>query len=160
MILDCRPRFIGHANGDVSPTYKEASIVDFKLELIIVPVTDMDRAKAFYSEKTGFNVDVDHRAGEDFRIVQLTPPGSACSITIMKNPEAAGSLQGLHLVVRDIDAARDELVGRGAEVSEIYHYEEGKQTPGPDPERQDYNSFLSFSDPDGNGWLVQEVPSR
>jgi catechol 2,3-dioxygenase-like lactoylglutathione lyase family enzyme len=134
--------------------------VDFKLELIIVPVSDMDRAKAFYSEKTGFTVDVDHRAGEDFRIVQLTPQGSACSITIMKNLTAAGSLNGLHLVVRDIDAARAELVGRGAEVSEIFHYEEGTQRPGPDPEHQDYNSFLSFNDPDGNGWLVQEVRSR
>jgi catechol 2,3-dioxygenase-like lactoylglutathione lyase family enzyme len=135
--------------------------VDFKLELILVPVTDVDRSKAFYSEKTGFTVDVDFRAGEDFRIVQLTPPGSACSITIIKNPKAAGSLQGLHLVVKDIDAARAELVNRGADVSEVFHYEGGgEQTPGPDPERRDYNSYLSFTDPDGNGWLVQEVPSR
>ena len=135
--------------------------MDFKLELVLVPVTDMDQSKAFYSEKTGFNVDVDFRAGEDFRIVQLTPPGSACSITIIKNPKAAGSLQGLHLVVKDIDAARAELVKRGAAVSEVFHYgASAERTPGPDPERRDYNSYLSFEDPDGNGWLVQEVPSR
>jgi catechol 2,3-dioxygenase-like lactoylglutathione lyase family enzyme len=131
--------------------------MDWKLELIIVPVADMDRAKAFYSEKAGFHVDVDHSAGEDFRIVQLTPQGSACSITIMRNADAAGSLQGLHLVVSDIDAARAELVNRGVDVSEVYHHGPGGQMSGPDPERSDYNSFLSFSDPDGNGWLVQEV---
>jgi catechol 2,3-dioxygenase-like lactoylglutathione lyase family enzyme len=131
--------------------------VDFKLELIIVPVSDVDRAKAFYADQAGFHVDVDHSAGEDFRIVQLTPPGSACSITIMKNPGSAGTLGGLHLVVADIDRARAELLSRGVEASEIYHFGEGGQQPGPDPERRDYNSFLSFADPDGNGWLVQEV---
>jgi len=131
--------------------------VDWKLELVVVPVSDVDRAKAFYIEQAGFGLDVDHSAGEDFRIVQLTPPGSACSITLMRNTGAAGSLSGLHLVVPDIDAARAELVTRGADVGEVYHFGEGGQTPGPDPERRDYNSFLSFSDPDGNGWLVQEV---
>ncbi|HEX6492473.1 MAG TPA: VOC family protein [Candidatus Dormibacteraeota bacterium] len=131
--------------------------MDWKLELIVVPVSDVDRAKAFYMEQAGFGLDVDHSAGEDFRIVQLTPPGSACSITLMRNTGAAGSLNGLHLVVTDIDAARTELVGRGAEVSEVFHFGEGGQQPGPDPERRDYNSFLSFRDPDGNGWLVQEV---
>lgn len=131
--------------------------MDWKLELVVVPVSDVDRAKTFYSEKTRFNVDVDHRAGEDFRIVQLTPPGSACSITIMRNPDAAGSLQGLHLVVSDIEAARAELVEHGAEVSEVFHFEAGGQVPGPDPQRSNYGSFFSFSDPDGNGWLVQEV---
>jgi catechol 2,3-dioxygenase-like lactoylglutathione lyase family enzyme len=131
--------------------------VDWKLELIVVPVSDIDRAKAFYMEQAGFGLDVDHRAGEDFRILQLTPPGSACSITLMRNTGAAGSLSGLHLVVPDIEAARAELVGRGAGVGEIFHYAEGGQTPGPDPERRDYGSFLSFQDPDGNGWLVQEV---
>jgi catechol 2,3-dioxygenase-like lactoylglutathione lyase family enzyme len=131
--------------------------MDWKLELIIVPVSDMDRAKAFYSEQAGFHVDVDHSAGEDFRIVQLTPPGSACSVTIMRNADAAGSLQGLHLVVSDIDAARAELVNRGVDVSEAYHFGATGRVAGPDPERRDYNSFLSFSDPDGNGWLVQEV---
>jgi catechol 2,3-dioxygenase-like lactoylglutathione lyase family enzyme len=131
--------------------------VDWKLELVVVPVSDVDRAKTFYIEQAGFNLDVDHRAGDDFRVVQLTPPGSACSIALMRNTEAAGSLQGLHLVVPDIDAARAELVERGTDVSEIYHFEEGRQVPGPDPQRSDHGSFLSFSDPDGNGWLVQEV---
>jgi catechol 2,3-dioxygenase-like lactoylglutathione lyase family enzyme len=131
--------------------------MDWKLELVIVPVSDVDRAKSFYMERAGFVLDVDHRAGEDFRVVQLTPPGSSCSITLMRNTEAAGSVQGLHLVVSDIEAARAELVGRGTEVSEIYHFDGGGQQPGPDPQRGDYESFLSFSDPDGNGWLVQEV---
>jgi catechol 2,3-dioxygenase-like lactoylglutathione lyase family enzyme len=131
--------------------------MDFKLELIIIPVTDVDRAKEFYIDQAGFRLDVDHRAGEDFRIVQLTPPGSACSVTLMRNPDAAGSVQGLHLIVTDIDAARAELAGRGTDVSEAFHFGAGGQLPGPDPQRANYNSFLSFSDPDGNGWLVQEV---
>jgi catechol 2,3-dioxygenase-like lactoylglutathione lyase family enzyme len=131
--------------------------MDFKLELIIVPVTDVDRAKAFYMDQAGFRLDVDHRAGEDFRIVQLTPPGSACSVTLMRNPEAAGSVQGLHLIVTDVDEARAELTGRGVEASEVFHFGPQGQTPGPDPQRGSYNSFLSFSDPDGNGYLVQEV---
>ncbi len=131
--------------------------MDFKLELVIIPVTDVDRAKDFYLERAGFRLDVDHRAGEDFRIVQFTPPGSACSVTLMRNPDAAGSLQGLHLVVTDIDAARAELTGRGLEASEVFHFGAEGQTPGHDPQRASYNSFLSFSDPDGNGWLVQEV---
>jgi catechol 2,3-dioxygenase-like lactoylglutathione lyase family enzyme len=133
--------------------------MDWKLELIIVPVTDVDRSKAFYTEKMGFNLDVDHRASEDFRVVQMTPPGSACSITIGKgvNASAPGSVQGLHLVVTDIDAARAELVERGVEVGEVVHFGAGGMVPGPDPERRDYGSFLFFSDPDGNGWAVQEV---
>jgi len=131
--------------------------VDWKLELVVVPVSDVDRAKAFYADQVGFNVDVDHRAGEDFRIAQMTPPGSACSITLMRNVESAGTLQGLHLIVTDIDAARAELIERGGEPSEIFHFDEGGQAPGPDPQRSDYGSFLSFSDPDGNAWLVQEV---
>ncbi len=131
--------------------------MDFKLELVIIPVTDVDRAKAFYIDQAGFRLDVDHRAGEDFRIVQLTPPGSACSVTLMRNPEAAGSVQGLHLVVTDIDAARAELTGRGVDASEVFHFGPQGQTPGPDPQRASYNSFVSFSDPDGNGFLVQEV---
>ncbi len=131
--------------------------MDFKLELVIIPVTDVDRAKEFYVERAGFRLDVDHRAGEDFRVVQVTPPGSACSVTLMRNPDAAGSLQGLHLVVTDIEAARAELAGRSVAVSEPFHFGPEGQTPGPDPQRASYNSFLSFSDPDGNGWLVQEV---
>jgi catechol 2,3-dioxygenase-like lactoylglutathione lyase family enzyme len=133
--------------------------MDFKLELVIIPVTDVDRAKAFYLDQAGFRLDVDHRAGEDFRIVQLTPPGSACSVTLMRNLEAAGSVQGLHLVVTDIDAARAELSGGGVDASEVFHFGPQGQTPGPDPQRASYNSFVSFSDPDGNGFLVQEVKS-
>lgn len=131
--------------------------MDWKLELIVVPASDVDRTKAFYLEQVGFELLVDHRAGEDFRVVQMTPPGSACAVAVMKQPERAGSLLGLHLVVPDIDAARAELAGRGVEVSEVFHFGEGGQQPGHDPERRDYNSFISFSDPDGNGWLVQEV---
>jgi catechol 2,3-dioxygenase-like lactoylglutathione lyase family enzyme len=131
----------------------------WKLELVLVPVSDVDRAKTFYNEKMGFNVDVDHRAGDTFRVVQLTPPGSACSISIGKGITEAvpGSVRGLHLVVSDIDAAHADLVERGVEASEVFHFEAGKQVPGPDPQRQDYGSFLSFNDPDGNSWVVQEV---
>jgi predicted enzyme related to lactoylglutathione lyase len=132
--------------------------MDWTLELVVVPVTDIDRAKAFYMEAVGFDLEVDHSAGDDFRVVQLTPPGSACSIAIMRNTAmAAGSLHGLHLVVADIEAARSQLVERGVDASELFHFEAGGRVPGPDPERASYNTFLSFSDPDGNGWLVQEV---
>jgi catechol 2,3-dioxygenase-like lactoylglutathione lyase family enzyme len=132
--------------------------MDWKLEVIILPVTDMDRSKGFYQDKAGFVVDVDHRAGEDFRIIQLTPPGSACSVTLMRNEEAAGSVQGLHLIVDDIEAARTEITGRGAEVSDFFHFGPGGQEPGLDPQRARFGSYFSFSDPDGNGWLVQEAP--
>jgi predicted enzyme related to lactoylglutathione lyase len=131
--------------------------MDLKLELIVVPVSDVDRAKAFYAEKAGFTVDVDFSAGEDFRVVQLTPPGSACSIALMKNKETAGAVQGLHLVVADIDAVRAELTGRGLEVSEVFHHEAGGPVPGHDAEGRDYADFASFEDPDGNGWLLQQV---
>jgi catechol 2,3-dioxygenase-like lactoylglutathione lyase family enzyme len=133
--------------------------MDFKLELVVVPVSDVDRAKTFYTENAGFKLDVDHRAGDNFRVVQVTPPGSACSISFGTGLTGAapGSVQGLHLVVTDIEAARAELAGRGTAVSEIFHFESGGQVPGPDPHRSDYGSFLSFSDPDGNSWLVQEV---
>lgn len=130
--------------------------MDWKLELVVVPVSDIDRAKSFYMEQAGFDLVVDHSAGEDFRVVQLTPKGSACSIALMKNA-SAGSLHGLHLVVPDIDAASAELKQRGADVTDVFHYEGANQAPGPDPERSDYNSWIAFSDPDGNGWLVQEV---
>jgi catechol 2,3-dioxygenase-like lactoylglutathione lyase family enzyme len=133
--------------------------VDWKLELIVLPVADVDRAKTFYVEKVGFHPDVDHRAGDNFRVVQLTPPGSACSISIGTGiTEAApGSVQGLHLVVSDIEAARAALVERGADIGEIFHFASGSRVPGPDPQRGNYGSFLSFNDPDGNGWVVQEV---
>jgi catechol 2,3-dioxygenase-like lactoylglutathione lyase family enzyme len=131
--------------------------VDWKLEVVVVPVSDVDLAKAFYTDNAGFRLDVDHRAGDDFRVVQLTPPGSACSISLMRNTGAAGSVQGLHLIVSDIEAARGELTGRGTDVSEIFHFEAGGQVAGPEPQRSDYGSFFSFGDPDGNSWLVQEV---
>jgi catechol 2,3-dioxygenase-like lactoylglutathione lyase family enzyme len=133
--------------------------VEFKYEVTILPVSDVDRAKEFYADTLGWHVDVDHRAGESFRVVQLTPPGSACSISIGTGISSAtpGSYKGMHLVVTDIEAARAELLDRGAEVSEPFHFGAEGQTPGLHPERADYGTFLSFSDPDGNGWLVQEV---
>jgi catechol 2,3-dioxygenase-like lactoylglutathione lyase family enzyme len=143
--------------------HEETNIVDWTLELIVVPVSDVDRAKAFYSDKMGFNVDVDHSAGEDFRVVQLTPPGSACSITLVRTrlmsdtQMTPGTLHGLHIVVPDIEAARSELVSRGTEVSELFHFAEGGQQPGPDPQRSNYNTFASIKDPDGNTLLLQEV---
>jgi predicted enzyme related to lactoylglutathione lyase len=132
--------------------------VDFKLELVLVPVSDVDRAKTFYVEQVGFNLDVDHRAGEEFRVVQLTPPGSGCSISVGTGitDAAPGSVRGLHLVVADIEAARAELVGRGVEVSQVRHLESGGWVSGPDPQRRDYGSFADFSDPDGNSWVLQE----
>src|SRR4030081_1942960 len=120
--------------------------MDWKFENLVVPVSDVDRAKAFYIDKAGFTLDVDHSAGEDFRVVQLTPPGSACSIALMRNTEAAaGPPRGRHMVVSDIEAARAELVERGTDVSDFYHFEATGQVPGLDPRRGDYESFLSFS---------------
>jgi catechol 2,3-dioxygenase-like lactoylglutathione lyase family enzyme len=133
--------------------------VEYKLELVLIPVSDVDRAKAFYVEKLGFNLDVDHQPSDVFRVVQMTPPGSACSITIGIGITGAqpGSYQGTHLIVADIEAARAELVGRGVDVSEIRHMGSAGWEPGPDPERRDYSSFADFSDPDGNTWVLQEV---
>jgi catechol 2,3-dioxygenase-like lactoylglutathione lyase family enzyme len=145
------------ASTGTSAGHNRRQIMDWKLELVVVPVANVDRSKAFYTEKLGFNLDVDHRAGKDFRVVQMTPPGSGCSITIMgTNRAEPGSLQGLHLVVNDIEAARAQLVDRGVEVSDFFHFDEGGQTPGPEPKRADYGTFLTFNDPDGNSWLVQE----
>jgi catechol 2,3-dioxygenase-like lactoylglutathione lyase family enzyme len=137
-------------------------VADLKLELILIPVSDVDRAKAFYTEQVGFVLDVDHRAGEEFRVVQMTPPGSACSVTIGIGITSAepGSYRGTHLVVTDITAARAELVERGVEVSEIRHMTPQGWTDGVDPSHADYNSFADFADPDGNTWVLQEVPSR
>jgi catechol 2,3-dioxygenase-like lactoylglutathione lyase family enzyme len=133
--------------------------VDFKLELILVPVSDVDRAKAFYVERCAFTLDVDHQPNESFRVVQITPPGSACSLTIGVGitDAAPGSYRGTHLVVSDIEAARAELAGRGVDVSEIRHMTATGWQPGPDPERRDYGSFADFSDPDGNTWVLQEA---
>ena len=132
--------------------------MDYKLELVLLPVTDVDRAKSFYTEKVGFNLDVDTSPAEGFRVVQMTPPGSACSVTIGTGitKAAPGSVEGLHLVVTDIVAAHDELAERGVEVSDVRHMEADGWTPGPDPQRADYNSFTDFRDPDGNTWVLQE----
>jgi catechol 2,3-dioxygenase-like lactoylglutathione lyase family enzyme len=122
--------------------------MDWKLELVAVPVSDVDRAKAFYTEKAGFNADHDHRISDEIRFVQLTPPGSACSIAIGRGivDTPPGSVQGLQLVVSDINAARAELLERGVEVSGV--------------EELAWGSFVFFSDPDGNGWSVQQLPAR
>ena len=122
--------------------------MDWRLELVQVPVSDVDRAKAFYTEKAGFNLDHDHKVSDEIRFVQLTPPGSACSIALGTGLGSMppGSVQGLQLVVPDIQAAREELVERGVEVSEVQKF--------------DWGSFVFFSDPDGNGWAVQEIPAR
>ena len=119
--------------------------MDFKLELVAVPVSDVDRAKAFYVDQAGFNADHDHRVSDEIRFVQLTPPGSACSIALGTGviDTAPGSVQGLQLVVEDIEAARDELSGRGVEVSDVQDFPWGR--------------FVFFSDPDGNGWAVQQI---
>jgi len=137
-------------------------VADLELELILIPVSDVDRAKAFYTEQVGFVLDVDHRAGEEFRVVQMTPPGSACSVTIGIGITSAepGSYRGTHLVVTDITATRAELVERGVEVSEIRHMTPQGWADGVDPSHADYNSFADFADPDGNTWVLQEVPSR
>jgi predicted enzyme related to lactoylglutathione lyase len=131
-----------------SATGEDGSLMDYKLELVAVPVSDVDRAKAFYSEQAGFNADHDHTVSDEVRFVQLTPPGSHCSIALGRGITDAepGSVRGLQLVVADVAAARDELAARGVDVSEVQHFPWG--------------SFVFFSDPDGNGWAVQEVPDR
>jgi catechol 2,3-dioxygenase-like lactoylglutathione lyase family enzyme len=140
-----------------------------KLEVVVVPVSDVDRAKAFY-ETLGWRLDADFPGERGFRVVQMTPPGSACSVIFGSGvtAAAAGSTEGLQLVVNDIEAARDELVGRGVEVSEVFHdiggvFHHGgteARASGPAPERKSYGSFVSFSDPDGNTWFVQEITTR
>lgn len=132
--------------------------MDWKIEMIPVPVTDVDRAKVFYANKLGFPVDVDHADGDAFRFVQLTPPGSGCSIGfgIGISEMKPGELRGVQLVVEDIQRARDELVGRGVDATPVYHFEGGKRVDGPGDR---WNSFVSFSDPDGNHWVLQERPA-
>jgi catechol 2,3-dioxygenase-like lactoylglutathione lyase family enzyme len=132
--------------------------MDWKLEVVVMPVSDVDRARAFYADRVGFVVDVDQQFGDDFRVVQLTPRGSGCSITIGKGLSDAtpGSVQGMQLVVADIGAAHAELVGRGVEVTPVRHMEDGEWRDGPGGP---WNSFFFFSDPDGNGWAVQEKPA-
>ncbi len=133
----------------------------YRIEAITLPVEDVDRAKAFY-EKVGFTLDVDTEPAPGFRVVQLTPAGSDCSITFGTGmPQSQpGSYVNTYLVVPDIEAAHFDLKGRGIDVSDIYHWSEAGQTPGVDPKRGDYGSYADFKDPDGNSWLVQEVPSR
>ena len=144
-----------------------------KLEIVVIPVSDVDRAKQFY-EKLGWRLDGDFSAGNDWRAIQFTPPGSACSVIFGKNVTGAapGSAQGLYLIVSDINAAREELRARGAEISEVFHAGDanvGRDEPylfgrlragGRDPQGRSYYSFASFSDPDGNGWLLQEITTR
>jgi catechol 2,3-dioxygenase-like lactoylglutathione lyase family enzyme len=143
--------------------------MDMRLEVVVVPVSDVDRAKAFY-EALGWRMDIDYGSANDFRVVQLTPPGSHASIVIGHGitHAAPGSIDGLQLVVDDIEAAHAALAGRGADVSEVFHDVGGifhhasttVRIPGPAPERATYGSFTSFGDPDGNGWIVQEVTQR
>jgi len=150
------------------------AIVPMKFEIVVIPVSDVDRAKAFYA-KLGWRLDADYDNGKDFRVVQFTPPGSGCSIILGKNVTGAapGSAQGLYLIVSDIEAARAELLGFGVQVGEVFHgganvyagpdqpYLFGRlRVSGPDPEHRSYRSFASFSDPDGNGWLFQEITAR
>ncbi|GLX97813.1 hypothetical protein Hesp01_57630 [Herbidospora sp. NBRC 101105] len=143
--------------------------MDMKLEVIVLPVADVDRAKNFYTA-LGWREDADLATGDDFRVVQFTPPGSPCSIIFGTGVTSAppGSARGLHLVVDDIEAARSELADRGANPSEVFHDEGGvfhhgggkARLPGPAPDRASYGSFLSFDDPDGNGWYLQEITTR
>jgi catechol 2,3-dioxygenase-like lactoylglutathione lyase family enzyme len=148
--------------------------VDMKFEIVVIPVSNVDRAKAFY-EKLGWRLDADFDSGKDFRVIQFTPPGSGCSVIFGENVTAAspGSAQGLYLIVSDIEAARAELLRRGVDISEVFHdtadeyagpdepYLFGRlRVRGLDPDHRSYHSFASFKDPDGNGWLFQEITTR
>jgi catechol 2,3-dioxygenase-like lactoylglutathione lyase family enzyme len=160
----------------ISNEAKDVSVarVDLKLEIVVIPVSDVDRAKEFYT-RLGWRLDADFASGDDFRVMQFTPPGSGCSVIFGKNVTAAppGSAQGLYLIVSDIEAARAELRGRGVAISEVFHEPGGGyagadepylfgrlRVSGRDSEHRSYRSFASFSDPDGNGWLLQEVTTR
>jgi catechol 2,3-dioxygenase-like lactoylglutathione lyase family enzyme len=140
-----------------------AATVDMRLEVVVIPVSDVERAMRFYGG-LGWRLDADFVVGDTFRVVQFTPPGSPCSIHFGTGitPTAPGSARGIYLVVSDIEAARAELVNRGVDVSEVVHRAGPGKPPlrGPDPERRSYSSFASFSDPDGNGWVLQEVTTR
>jgi catechol 2,3-dioxygenase-like lactoylglutathione lyase family enzyme len=160
--------------GEAAAATKRVPQVDMKLEVVVIPVSDVDRAKEFYS-KLGWRFDAEFTSGDDFRVIQFTPPGSPASVIFGKNVTAAapGSAKGLYLIVSDIEAARKELLARGVAVSDVFHHEGDAHTgpdepylfgsrrvSGPDPERRTYHSYASFSDPDGNGWLLQEVTAR
>lgn len=157
-----------------SPDGSVARGIDMKFEIVVIPVSDVDRAKNFYST-LGWRLDADFASGDDWRVIQFTPPGSGCSVIFGKNVTGAapGSAKGLYLVVSDIEATRKDLLARGIKVSEPFHgggdVHTGADEPylfgrlrvsGPDPKRQSYSSFASFSDPDGNGWLFQEITGR
>jgi catechol 2,3-dioxygenase-like lactoylglutathione lyase family enzyme len=167
---------MGQYSSDTLITTEEAAMstsIDMKFEIVVLPVSDVDRAKKFYAN-LGWRLDADYDDGKGFRVMQFTPPGSACSVIFGKNVTAAapGSAQGLYLIVSDLEAARKELIGRGVEVSETFHnagvsggtdepYLFGRvRVSGPDPAHGSYRSFASFRDPDGNGWLFQEVTTR
>jgi catechol 2,3-dioxygenase-like lactoylglutathione lyase family enzyme len=151
-----------------------AAKVDMKFEIVVIPVSDVDRAKEFYG-RLGWRLDADYDNGKDFRVIQFTPPGSGCSVIFGTNVTGAapGSAQGLYLIVSDIEAARKQLLGRGIQISQVFHdaggvyagtdepYLFGRlRVSGPDPEHRSYRSFASFHDPDGNGWLFQEITTR
>jgi catechol 2,3-dioxygenase-like lactoylglutathione lyase family enzyme len=160
--------------GDAAAQTPQAGTVDMKLEIVVIPVSDVDRAKRFYAG-LGWRLDADFAKGDDFRVIQFTPPRSGCSVIFGKNVTAAapGSAQGLYLIVSDIRAAREELLARGVKIGEVFHdagdAHAGTDEPylfgrlrvgGADPEHRSYRSFASFSDPDGNGWLFQEITAR
>ena len=163
------------SNNATPDATNDASVakIDMKFEIVVVPVSDVDRAKAFYAN-LGWRLDADYDNGSDFRVIQFTPPGSGCSVIFGRNVTAAapGSAQGLYLIVSDLAAARNELLRRGVEISEVFHNAgvySGPDEPylfgrvrvnGPDPEHRSYRSFASFHDPDGNGWLFQEITAR
>jgi|SRR5579862_5239928 len=162
------------AHSETAAETPTARGVDMKLEIVVIPVSDVDRAKRFYGD-LGWRLDADYASGDDFRVIQFTPPGSGCSVIFGKNVTAAtpGSAQGLYLIVSDLAAARAELLARGVEVSQAFHDAAGVyigpdepylfgrvRVAGPDPEQRSYRSFASFRDPDGNGWLFQEITAR
>lgn len=136
--------------------------MDWKLEVVTIPVSDLDRAKAFYAEGLGFNVDIDHQMSDELRFLQLTPPGSGCSIHLApESPDrAAGSLRDLFLVVSDVRAAHEQLVGRNVEVSEVQVFDAGSYRPAREGENLDNIGCVFVSDPDGNAWIVQQIPLR
>ncbi|HEV8076453.1 MAG TPA: VOC family protein [Candidatus Acidoferrum sp.] len=159
-----------NAAPGINPT---AATGNMKFEIVVIPVSNADRAKAFYA-KLGWRLDADYDSGKGFRVIQFTPPGSACSVIFGQNvsPAAPGSAQGLYLIVSDLQATRKNLLGRGVQVSDVFHnagvYTGKDETylfgsvrvSGPDPEHRSYRSFASFKDPDGNGWLLQEITTR
>ena len=168
------PNLTQEIQSDKTKSVAGVTKVDLRFEVVVIPVTDVDRAKKFYAS-LGWRLDIDSGDGKDYRIVQFNPPGSACSIIFGKNVTSAapGSAQGLYLIVSDIEAARKELLGLGVEISDAFHGDAGvydgpdepflfgrRRVYGPDPDHHSYRSYASFHDPDGNGWLLQEVTTR